>query len=98
MCEYKMPRVCQLPGRSHVRTVCSCQWVVYIVVLLRAWRMRITLLFGRLNVTGMKEYTMSLMTHLAAENILSLLIGQEISTGASYWSVSEGNINILLTV
>ena len=33
-----------------------------------------------------------------SENILRLLIGQEISTGASYWSVSEGNINILLTV
>ena len=73
-------------------------WVVYIFVLLRAWTMRITLLFGRLNVTGMKEYTMSLMTRLAAENVLSLLIGQELSTGASYWSVSKGNINILLTV
>ena len=90
--------VARSQSRPYLRTVCSCQWVVYIVVLLRAWRMRITLLFGRLNVTGMKEYTMSLMTHLAAENILSLLIGREISTGASYWSVSEGNINILLTV
>ena len=60
--------------------------------------MRIALLFGRLNVTGMKEYTMSLMTRLAAENVLSLPIGQELSTGASDWAVSKGNINILLTV
>ena len=80
------------------RTVYSCQWVVYIFVLLRSWRMRIALLSGRLNVTSMKEYTMSLMTRLATENVLSLLIGQELSTGASDWSVSKGNINILLTV
>ena len=100
MCEYKMPLVCQVVVTSvpPPYSLFMSMGCLYCRTFTRVENEDSSIVRTIERYRYERVHDINVMTHLAAENVLSLLIGQKISTGASYWSVSEGNINILLTV